>query len=296
MRIAIMGAGGIGAYYGACLARAGNEVVFIARGAHLDAMQENGLHIEEVSGADFTIHPLQATDDPATVGPVDVILFCVKMYDALEAAALCKPMVGNNTFVVTLQNGVESVSMVNSVLGEGRTLGGAAYVAGTITRPGVVRHANQISKIEFGEADGRTSPRAENLARTMEEAGIETIVSPDMEAMLWSKFSLMTSNACITSLSRCDTGVVKADPVMRDVYCSAMAETIAVGRARGVRFPDDIVERNLDWFNRSEPILASLAVDLINGRRLEVDWLSGAIHRLGAEVGVPTPIHTTVYA
>ena len=188
MRIAIMGAGGIGAYYGARLARAGADVAFIARGAHLDAMRENGLRIEEFGGDDFTIDPVNATDDPASIGPVDAILFCVKMYDTIQAAEACKPLMGNHTIVVTLQNGVESVDMINSVLGAepsaghapglGRSLGGAAYISATILEPGVVRRNNQMAKIEFGEPDGTISRRATAFAKTLKDAGIETAGTP----------------------------------------------------------------------------------------------------------------------
>jgi len=306
MRIAIMGAGGIGAYYGACLARAGADIAFIARGAHLDAMRKNGLRVQEFGSADFTVDPVNATDDPAEIGPVDAVLFCVKMYDTIHAAELCKPLMGNNTMVVTLQNGVESVDMINAVLGAepstgpapglGRTLGGAAYISATIVEPGVVKRNNQMAKIEFGEPDGTISRRATTFAKTLKDAGIETAVTPAMQTMLWSKFVLLTANSGMNSLSGEDTGVVRADPVMRAVYRDAMRESVAVGRAMDVYLPDDIIERSMDWLDSSAPIKASLAVDLERGRRLEVEWLSGAVHRLGAQVGVPTPIHSTVYA
>jgi 2-dehydropantoate 2-reductase len=296
MRIAIMGAGGIGAYYGACLARAGDDVALIARGAHLDAMRANGLRIHDFGGDEFTIDPVNATDDPATIGPVDVMLFCVKMYDTINAAELCKPMMGPDTIVVTLQNGVESVGMIDSVLGEGRALGGAAYISATIVEPGVVQRNNQMAKIEFGEADSSISPRAEAFAKALRDAGIEAAVTPAVQVMLWSKFVLLTANSGMNSLSGEDTGVVRADPVMRDVYRNAMRETVAVGRAMGVDLPDDIIERSMAWLDSSAPIKASLAVDLERGRRLEVEWLSGAVHRLGALNSVPTPIHSTIYA
>ncbi len=296
MRIAIMGAGGIGAYYGACLARAGAQVFFIARGAHLEAMQRSGLRIIDFGGAEFTVNPVIATDLPQTIGPVDVILFCVKMYDTMDAAALCQPLLGDQTTIVTLQNGVESVDMIGAVVGAGRTLGGAAYVAGTLIEPGVVKRNNQITRIEFGESDGKTSRRAEAIAKTLNEAGIETTIAADVQTLLWSKFALMTSNSVLTALGRVDTGVIRADPVMRAIYFDAMGETIAVGRALGVELPDDTIERNRNWLDSSAPIMASLAVDLIAGRRLELEWLSGAIHRFGAQTGTATPIHSTVYA
>ncbi len=296
MRIAIMGAGGIGAYYGARLARSGLDVAFITRGAHLAALREEGLRIREFGGDDFAVDPVRATDDPETVGPVDAILFCVKMYDTLEAATLCRPLMGADTIVVTLQNGVESVAMIDSVLGADRTLGGAAYISATIVEPGVVRRNNQMAKIEFGETEGSISPRAEAFAKTLNEAGIEAVITPDVEAMLWSKFVLLTANSGMNSISGVDTGVVRADPVMRAVYQAAMRECVAVGRAMGVALPDDIIERSMKWLDGSAPIKASLAVDLERGRRLEVEWLSGAVHRLGAQAGVPTPIHSTIYA
>ena len=296
MRIAIMGAGGIGAYYGARLARAGLDVAFVARGAQLAALREKGLEIREFGGDDFTVAPVEATDDPSTLGPVDAVLFCVKMYDTLEAAALCRPLLGDDTMFVTLQNGVESVSMIDSVLGEGRALGGAAYISATIVEPGVVRRNNQLARIEFGEADGTISPRAERFAKTLNGAGIEATVTPDVEAMLWSKFVLLTANSGMNAISGVDTGVVRADPVMRAVYRDAMRECVAVGRALGVALPADIIERCMSWLDGTAPIRASLAVDLERGRRLEVEWLSGAVHRLGAQAGVPTPIHSTIYA
>ena len=288
MRIAIMGAGGIGAYYGACLARSGADVILIARGAHLDAMRKNGLRIQDFGGEEFTIDPVSATDDPETVGPVKAILFCVKMYDTLQAAALCKPLMGDDTIVVTLQNGVESVAMIDSVLGPGRALGGATFISATVIEPGLVRRNNQMDNIEFGETDGTISPRAEAFAKTLNDAGIESFVSPDVQAMLWAKFVQLTGNSGINALSRADTGVVRADPVMRAVYCDALRETVAVGRAMGVELPEDIIERAMNWLDRSAPIKASLAVDLESGRRLEVEWVDAKREPAGFEWNSPT--------
>ncbi len=296
MRIAVMGAGGIGAYYGACLARGGVDVTFIARGAHLDAMRKDGLRIRDFGGEEFVVDPIDATDDPNSVEPVDAVLFCVKMYDTRAAAALCKSLMKDDTIIVTIQNGVEAVAMIDSILGEGRTLGGAAYISATLVEPGVVERNNQIDKIEFGEPDGTISPRAEAFAKTLSDAGIETVVSPAVQTVLWSKFVQLSANSSMNSITGADTGVIRADPVMRAVYCGALGETEAVARAMGVDLPDDIVERSMNWLDNTAPIKASLAVDLERGRRLEVEWLSGAVHRLGAETGVPTPIHSTVYA
>lgn len=296
MRIAIMGAGGIGAYYGAALVRSGADVSFMARGAHLAAMRQRGLTIEEPDGTTFKVHPIMASDKAADLGPVDAVLLCVKMYDVLEAAEQCKPLMGPETFVVALQNGVEAVELVDRVLGQGRTLGGAAFVAGTLIEPGLVKRVNQMTRIEFGQADGSQSPRVRALCNILTQAGLDAAISPNVDTMLWSKFALMTSNAATTALGRVDTGVVRADPVMRGMYEAALRETVAVGRAKGVALADDIVERTLDWLDTAHPLKASLCVDLERGKRLELEWLSGAIHRMGQELGVPTPVHSTVYA
>jgi len=218
------------------------------------------------------------------------------MYDAMDAAKLCKQMMSENTIIVTLQNGVESVSIVNSVLGNGSTLGGAAYVAATIIGPGLIKRYNLISKIEFGEADGSFSQRATALADVLNESGIEAIVTPNTQSMLWSKFSLMTSTSCITSLCRMSTSVVQEDAVAREVYGNAMRECVAVGRALGVEIPENIFEKIMHITDNSPPLMSSMANDLIAGRRLELEWLSGAIHRLGKEASIATPIHSTVYA
>jgi len=295
MRFAIMGAGGVGGYYGACLARAGEDVAFIARGAHLAAMREKGLLIHDRDG-DFTIAPVTATGDPSTLDPVDVILMCVKLYDTESSAELIRPLIGPETVVVTLQNGVEAPEIVAGVIGPGHTLGGATYISATITEPGAIRRNNDLTHIEFGEPEGPASPRVHALIEVFKAAGLDARPVDDTAALLWSKFVLLGANSGMTSLIRQSTGVLRDDPVIREAHTAALAEVAAVGRALGVALADDIEQRCLDWLDQNAPIKPSLLVDLEAGKRLEVGWLSGAVHRLGKKASVPTPTHTAIYA
>ena len=295
MRFAIMGAGGVGGYYGACLARAGEGVAFIARGAHLTAMRDKGLLIHDRDG-DFEVAPVTATDDPATLDPVDVVLMCVKLYDTESSAELIRPLIGPETVVVTLQNGVEAPEIVASVIGPGHTLGGATYISATITEPGTIRRNNDLTHIEFGEPEGPASTRVHTLVEIFKAAGLDARPVDDTAALLWSKFVLLGANSGMTSLIRQSTGVLRDDPVIREAHTAALAEVAAVGRALGVALADDIEQRCLDWLDENAPIKPSLLVDLEAGRRLEVGWLSGAVHRLGKKAGVPTPTHTAIYA
>lgn len=295
MKFAIMGAGGVGGYYGARLAQAGNDVTFIARGEHLAAMQASGLKIHDRDG-DFTINPVSATDDVTAIGPVDVVLMCVKLYDTEAATRQIEPLLTPTSVVVTLQNGVEAPEIVAGVTGAGRTLGGATYISATIEAPGTIRRNNDLTRIEFGEPDGPASDRAIALAETFIAAGLDAATVDDMAALLWSKFVLLAANSGMTALTRQTTGDIRSDPVIREAYLAALGEVTAVGRARGVALAEDIEQRCIDWLDSTAPIKASLLVDLERNRRLEVPWLSGAVHRLGKEVGVPTPTHTAIFA
>jgi len=295
MRIAIMGAGGIGGYYGARLAQNGEDVVFVARGAHLEAMRQNGLQIKDRQG-DFAINPVQATDDPSTIDPVDVVVLCVKLYDVEESAKRIKPLLGPDSVVVTLQNGVEAPDLVAKIIGPGRTVGGAAYISSTIIEPGIVRHNNEVARIDIGEPDGPVSDRVRNLADTFVKAGITTNAVDDMAALLWSKFVLLASNSGMAAMTRQSTGAFISDPIIEMVWRRALEEAAAVARARGVKLAPDVVETCVDWVKTNPPLKPSMFVDLERNRRLELDWLTGTIHRMGKEAGVPTPVHDTIYA
>lgn len=295
MRFAIMGAGGVGGYYGACLARAGKDVAFIARGAHLTAMLDRGLLIHDRDD-DFIISPVKATDDPSTLEPVDVVLMCVKLYDTEASAELIQPLVGPDTVVVTLQNGVEAPEIVESIIGPGHTLGGATYISATITEPGTICRNNDLTHIEFGEMNGPASGRVHALVDVFKAACLDARPVDDTAALLWTKFVLLAANSGMTSLIRQDTGVLRGDPVIREAHTAALAEVAAVGRALSINLANDIEQRCLDWLDQNAPIKPSLLVDLEAGKRLEVGWLSGAVHRLGQKAGVPTPTHTAIYA
>lgn len=298
MRIAIMGAGGVGGYLGAKLAAAGQQVTFIARGDHLAAMRRDGLRIR--GAENFNLTNIAATDSPDTIGIADVVLFCVKLYDTAAAAEAIAPIVGPHTAVLTLQNGIESVVQVGATVGESAMLGGAAYFPANITAPGEVTFHGTIGShphIVFGEPGGGTSERVLALRDMCRNAGIEADAAENTNLMLWEKFLLVAANSATTSVTRCTVGAVRSDPDLHWLQRMAIAEAELVGRAAGVPFRPDIVNQVMDALDANAPnSKSSQLVDLENGRRLELDGLSGAIVRLGRELGVPTPVHATVYA
>lgn len=298
MRIAVMGAGGVGGYLGAKLARAGTEVAFIARGAHLEAMRARGLRI---SGAEeLVVDEVTATDETAEIGAVDAVLFCVKLYDTDAAARLLPPLLHPETFVVTLQNGVESAERIGQVIGAGKTLAGAAYFPASIAAPGEIVFRGAIGGkplLELGEAGAGASRRCERLAGLFTGAGISARVTGDSDAMLWEKFCWIAGVSGATTITRQDTGTLRADPDMRWLFEACVAECAAVGRARGVALDPDLESRLIELLDDNPARgKASQLVDLERGRPLELEGLSGAVHRLGREAGVRTPVTSTIYA
>lgn len=296
MRIAVVGTGGVGGGYGAALAKAGADVTFIARGAHLAAMQEKGLRVESPRG-DTHLMPTQATDDPRSVGPVDVVLFCVKLWDVESAGEAIKPMIGPDTAVIPLQNGVDASDRLAPIIGKHAVMGGVANISATIAEPGVIRQTGTGMRIVFGELDGRASPRAEAFAAIARAAGIDVVLSPSILSELWMKFILLASNAGIMAVARLPVGKLRDDPDIAPWFATAYEEVAAVGRAAGVALPADAVERTLT-FNRAAPpnLIPSMAVDLLRGNRIELPWLSGKVVELGRKHGVPTPTHAFMYA
>jgi 2-dehydropantoate 2-reductase len=286
----------VGGGYGAFLAKSGADVTFIARGPHLAAMTSNGLKLESQRG-DIHLVPTQATDDPGSVGPVDVVLFCVKLWDVESAGAAIKPMVGPNTAVIPLQNGIDASDRLAPILGAASVMGGVANIAATIMAPGVVRHTGTGLRMVFGELDGHRSARAGAFADLCAKAGIEGVISPNILTDLWMKFILLASNASIMALARLPVGKLRDDPDIGPWFEAAYGEVTQVGRAAGVPLPDDAVKRTLG-FNRNAPphLIPSMAVDLLRGNRIELPWLSGKVVELGRKHGVPTPIHSLMYA
>lgn len=290
MKIAIFGSGGVGGYFGGRLAAAGEDVTFLARGAHLKAMQEGGLHIDSPNGA-LHLPAVQATDRPQAVGPVDVVLFTVKLYDVAASAAALAPLIGPDTVVVTLQNGVEAMDMVAKHVGPEHVAGGAAYVVVVVDHPGHLRHTT-ADRLVFGERDGRISARLKAFEEAGTRAGFQAKASATVETDLWVKFVRLATWSGMTTVTRSPMGVVREDPALFAMMMNAIDEVIAVGRARGIAFPDDLIDGTLKLikgFPASSK--SSMLEDLERGRPLELPWLSGAVVRLGREGGVPTPIH-----
>jgi 2-dehydropantoate 2-reductase len=296
MRIAAMAAGAVGGYFGARLAAAGHDVFFIARGAHRDAIQKNGLKIESVHG-DLHFPKPNVTDDPAKVGPVDIVLFAVKLWDTETAAAAARPLLGPDSRLITFQNGVDSVERIAGVLGPERTIGGAAYIATTVAAPGVIRHTSQFARMRFGRADKKPDSKLDAFVDAGKAAKLDIALSADIESELWQKFIFLTAMAGSTASLRSPIGPIVADPELREFFRALMEEAFAVGKAKGVALDPAYVEDRMNFaVNKVEPgMKASMAHDLERGNRLELDWLSGKVRALGRTFGIPTPASDTVY-
>ena len=293
---AVVGAGGVGGYFGGRLAAAGYAVAFIARGAHLAAIRDDGLGIESALG-DAHIDPATATDDPATIGPVDVVVVAVKLWDTDAAACAAAPLIGPETTVISLQNGVDAEERLVEALGAAHVLGGVSQIAAVIARPGVIRHTGTMATVIAGELDGRKSPRVMALVEALAVAGVDAKLSGDIERRIWEKFVGLVGLSALTSVTRQTIGPVRDDPETRGLLAEVMAETWAVGRAKGVALDDDLVAKRLAFADTlPAEMTSSMAGDLARGNRLELDWLSGAVVRLGSDLGVSTPANAFVTA
>lgn len=296
MRIAVVGAGGVGGGFGAALAKAGADVTFIARGAHLAAMKDKGLRVEGGRGETHLL-PTQATDDPRTVGPVDFVLFCVKLWDVESAGEQIKPLVGPNTAVIPLQNGIDAPERLLPILGPHAVMGGVAQISASIVEPGVIRQVGTFMRMLFGELDGSRSQRGEELLALCRKACFDVTLSDQIVTELWMKFILLATNASMMSLVRLPIGVVRDDPDMREQFAAAYKEVIDVGRARGVALPADALDKVMRFNGSAPPAMKpSMALDLERGNRIELPWLGGKVVELGRELGVPTPSHALMYA
>ncbi|MEA2770397.1 MAG: 2-dehydropantoate 2-reductase [Acetobacteraceae bacterium] len=296
MRIAVIGAGGVGGAFGAALATAGADVTFVARGAHLKAMRENGLRIEGGRG-ETLVKPVQATDDPSTIGPVDFVLFCVKLWDVESAGAAIEPLVGPTTAVIPLQNGIDAAERLIPILGAQAVMGGVAIISATIAEPGVIRQTGDFMRLVFGELEGGQSARGDAFLALCQKAGFDATHSDQIMTELWMKFVMLATNAAITAATRTTVGILRDDPDIFPLFTRASAEVVAVGRAKGVKLPDDAVQRVVGAIRGAPPMMmASMAHDLIRGSRIELPWLSGKVVALGKELGVPTPVHEILYA
>jgi len=296
MRIAAMAAGAVGGYFGGRMAAAGHDVFFVARGAHRDAIEKNGLKIESVHG-DLHLPKANVTDDPAKIGPVDIVLFAVKLWDTETAAAAARPLLGPDSRLITFQNGVDSVGRLSAVLGAERVVGGAAYIATTISSPGVIRHTSQFAKIAFGRADQKPDDKLKAFVDAGKAAKLDIALSDDIQRDLWQKFIFLTAMSGSTASLRSSIGPIVADPDLRGFFHALMKEAFAVGKAKGVALDPAYVDERMNFVTtKVEPgMKASMAHDLERGNRLELDWLAGKVRALGSELGIPTPASDTVY-
>lgn len=300
MKIAVYGTGSVGGYFGGKLAQAGEDVTFIARGAHLDAIRRNGLRIESIKG-DFTIQPAAATQDPSAVGPVDVVIVGVKTWQVPEAAVAMRPLVGPDTLVVPLQNGVDATEQLAGVLDASRprphVIGGLCRIVSMVVGPGVIRHAGMEPYIAFNRLDGRVDERVKLLEAAFARAGVNVEVPSDVTAALWSKFVFIASFSGVGAVTRVTAGVLRSIPETRALLEAAAAEIMEVGSARGVSLPADVVPRTLAMVDAlPENGTASMQRDIMSGRPSELEAQNGAVVRLGSEAGVETPVNTFLYA
>jgi 2-dehydropantoate 2-reductase len=296
MRIAVVGAGGVGGGFGVALAKAGADVTFIARGAHLAAMKSAGLKVQSPRG-DTHLVPAQATDNPADIGKVDIVLFCVKLWDVESAGQHINPLIGADTAVIPLQNGIDAAERLIPILGKSAVMGGVAQISASIIAPGVIQQVGTFMRMVFGELDGKRSKRGEDFLALCLKAGFDAVMSEQIVTELWMKFILLAANSGVTALARQPIGPLRDDPDMRPIFKAALQETFDVGRASGVALAADAVERILDFIAHLPPTMkASMALDLDRGNRLELPWLSGKVAELGRQFGIPTPTHSMVYA
>lgn len=289
MHIAVFGSGGVGGYFGGRLAASGTDVTFIARGAHLSALQERGLRIESPQG-DVSI-PVTATNDTVAVGPVDVVFFSVKLYDSALAIQALPPLLGPDTVVVPFQNGVESIDMLAAAVGAHHVAGGTTYIVASIAEPGVVRHT-ALGRLIFGPTTSSQRPQLADLLGACQRAGIDGTFSEHIDVDTWAKFVALASLSGMTSATRQPIGTLRSDPELWRMTERAIAEAVAVARAKGIRLPAGIEMDTSKAMGAFPPeSRSSMLNDLENGRRLELPWLSGAVVRLGRPLGVETPVH-----
>ena len=294
MKIAVMGSGGVGGYFGGCLAAAGCDVAFVARGRHLEAMRTRGLRIFSPDG-DLHVADAWATDDPGSIGPVDIVLFTVKLYDMEVAARAIRPLLGAETAVIPFLNGVEAVEALGRAVGPGHVLGGVAYIFSVVEEPGVIRRIGQLARLLFGELDGGAGRRAASFKAVCGGAGIDAVLSENIELDIWKKLVVLTAVAGVTSVTRSSLGPIRDDPEAAAMVRAAIGETAAVARARGVALADDAEEAA--WTAISglpDDMKSSMLEDLEHGRRLELPWLNGAVARMGRELGIPTPTNAAI--
>jgi 2-dehydropantoate 2-reductase len=295
MKIAAIGAGGVNGYFGARLVEAGHDVSFLARGKHLAALKADGLTLNSPHGAAKL--KVKVFERPAEVGPVDVVMFAVKLWDTEATAESIRPLLSGGGVVIPFQNGVESIERLRKFFPKEQVLGGSAYIATRIAAPGVIEHIGQMARLQFGTLMDSQRPVAEQFLAALKQAKVNAEISDDIVRSNWEKFVFLVALSSATAVSRAPLGVVRTDPDLRKLFEAAMRETWMLGRARGVKLADDFVETRLK-FAETLPaeMKASMAHDLEAGGRLEAPWLCGAVARMALEAGIPAPVNATVFA
>ena len=293
MRIAVMGAGGLGGYFGARLCLGGADVHFIARGRHLQAMRDDGLRVN--GPQPMHVPRVNATDDARSVGPVDLVMLCVKLWDTDAALEQIRPLVGEHTAIISFQNGVLKDQAVRAVYGSGRVMGGVGYVATTIEGPGVIRQTGPMQRLLFGEFDGSRSPRGQAFLEACLAGGIQAELSDDILREIWQKFVFLAALSGLTTTIRKPIGPIRENAQTRSLLRDVMREVVAVGRAHGVNLAEDYADVRLKLADDvAYDMTSSMHHDLERGNRLEVRWLAGAVVELGHSKGVSTPLNRAI--
>lgn len=294
MRIVILGAGALGGYFGARLAAAGNDVAFVARGRHLAAIRQDGLRITSARG-DLHLRDVAATDDPASLKPADLVLIGVKLWDLEAAAEAARPLLRPGTAVVAFQNGVSKDDTLVQALGRPAVIGGVAQIGAVIERPGVIAHTGTMARLIFGELDNTRSGRVEAFLAACEAAGIDAEIAADIRLVTWEKFVMLVGMSGATASMRSRLRPIRGNPQTRAFLRDLMQEAVTIGQALGVPLPDDHVEQRMAMLDRlPAEMTASMQGDLARGNRLELPWLGGAVVRMGAQLGIPTPLNRAV--
>ena len=295
MRIAVIGSGGVGGFYGAKLLEAGHDVTFLARGAHLDAIRADGLVIEDTVSHAQQRYSVHAVGDVSEIGSVDLVLFAVKLWDTEATALQVAPIVGDNTAVLSLQNGVIKDDILRRHFGPARMMGGVAYIASAIARPGVIGQTGTMQRITLGEYGGSVSERARTLVESFENVGVEAMLSENIERVLWEKFVFLVGLSATTTATRLPIGIVRSDPAARALLERVIAEAVAVGRARGVDLAADYVEDRMAFVDTLPATMkASMLHDFESGKPLELEWLSGGVVDLARDTDVPVPANEAI--
>jgi 2-dehydropantoate 2-reductase len=296
MKIVVIGSGGVGGYFGGRLAASGEDVTFVARGAHLDALNKNGLKILSALG-DLHLPKVKAAADTRSIGTADLVMIAVKLWATEDAVQSAKALIGPNTVVVSFQNGVVAVDTLLQALGREHVMGGVANIAALIEAPGVIRHNGNMATLFFGELDGKPSARSTAFHEACVRAKFKAELVGDIQKAIWEKYVRLVTLSAMTSLTRMPVGPIRSDPDTRALLQAVMEEVIAVGRAKGIQFAPGIVSDQMKVIDGYPPaMVASMCGDLRRGNRLEVPWLSGMVAKFGRELGIPTPANQFVYA